>query len=90
MQLPEIDQEDQQWLSDNPNTSDIVEWIREYATKAVLAEREAVAKRLDERAATIVANNTYRGKVNHAAAFAAGLFEHHAECERKRSNAKVS
>lgn len=30
--LPELDQEDQQWLTDNPNTSDIVAFIRRYAT----------------------------------------------------------
>lgn len=30
--LPELDQEDQQWLTDNPNTSDIVAFIRGYAT----------------------------------------------------------
>lgn len=30
--LPELDADDQQWLSDNPNTSDIVAFIRGYAT----------------------------------------------------------
>ena len=33
--LPEIDEEDQRWLSYNPNTSDIVDWVRNYAAKAV-------------------------------------------------------
>lgn len=33
--LPEISEEDQQWLHYNPNTSDIVDWIHEYARKAI-------------------------------------------------------
>lgn len=35
--LPEIDAEDRQWLSDNPNTSDIVAYIQKYATDYALA-----------------------------------------------------
>jgi hypothetical protein len=33
--LPEISDEDAGWLSDNPNTSDIVEWVYDYALRCV-------------------------------------------------------
>jgi len=35
IKVTEIEAEDQQWLSDNPNTSDIVEWIKTYARNEV-------------------------------------------------------
>jgi len=37
IKLAPITEDDQRWLSDNPNTSDIVEWITNYANGAVLA-----------------------------------------------------
>lgn len=36
-ELPPIDEEDRQWLSYNPNTSDIVDWIQRYALSAIAA-----------------------------------------------------
>ena len=33
--LPEISDEDRQFLHYNPNTSDVVEWVQEYAKRAV-------------------------------------------------------
>jgi len=35
IKVTEIEAEDQRWLSDNPNTSDIVEWIKTYARNEV-------------------------------------------------------
>jgi hypothetical protein len=37
--LPEISEEDRQFLHYNPNTDDLVKWVRAYATAAVLADR---------------------------------------------------
>ncbi len=39
-ELPPIDEEDRRWLSYNPNTSDIVDWIQRYAL-AALAKQQA-------------------------------------------------
>ena len=44
--LPEIDDEDRQFLHYNPNTSDLVEFVRAYARKALVAERERVIRLL--------------------------------------------
>lgn len=41
-ELPPIDEDDRQWLSYNPNTSDIVEWIQRYAI-AALAKQQATS-----------------------------------------------
>jgi len=43
-ELPEICKEDQQWLSDNPNTSDIVEWVQDYARQAIAGYRAKVGQ----------------------------------------------
>jgi hypothetical protein len=42
--LPPITEEDRQFLHYNPNTADVVDWVREYARQAVAAERERCAK----------------------------------------------
>ena len=41
--LPEITDEEQKFLCDNPNTADIVDWVREYAAKATHALRQQLA-----------------------------------------------
>lgn len=33
--LPEITEEDRQFLHDNPNTGDLVAWVQKYARRAV-------------------------------------------------------
>lgn len=43
--LPEISDEDRQFLHDNPNTSDVVEWVQEYAKRAVKLESDLCAER---------------------------------------------
>ena len=44
MTLPPITDEDRQFLHYNPNTDDVVQWVRAYAQAAVLEEREACAE----------------------------------------------
>ena len=48
--LPEISDEDRQFLHYNPNTSDVVEWVQEYAKRAVKLEREECAVLVESRA----------------------------------------
>ena len=49
--LPLIDDEDRQFLHYNPNTSEVVEWVQEYAARAVVAERKRCAQSCKEVAA---------------------------------------
>lgn len=41
--LPEISDEDKAWLHYNPNTSDVIEWIHDYARQAIAQTAPAVA-----------------------------------------------
>lgn len=50
-ELPPITDEDRQFLHYNPNTADVVAWVRAYAEAAVKAEREACAALCDTRSA---------------------------------------
>lgn len=47
IKLLPISKEDRQHLSYNPNTDDLVDWITEYATQAVLLERAAKQVEID-------------------------------------------
>ena len=57
--LPEITDEEQKFLCDNPNTADIVDWVREYAAKATHALRQQLEEAqsrndfIDEAAARV-------------------------------------
>lgn len=42
--LPQITKEDREFLHYNPNTSDIIEWVQNYALMTVAIEREACAR----------------------------------------------
>jgi len=43
-ELPPIDDEAQQFLHYNPNTADLVEWVRNYARAAIAMDRAAREK----------------------------------------------
>ncbi len=46
--LPEITEEDKQFLHDNPNTSDLVDFVKAYAITAIEHHRKPVAKRFSD------------------------------------------
>jgi len=51
------------------------QWLHDFARNVAAAEREACGEIANKKAAEVLAKNTYRGRTNSAALFAAGILE---------------
>jgi len=65
--LPEITDEDREFLHYNPNTADLVEWVQSYATRAIALSQPAAASPSDGEQPTLPLSAEHLAKVTRCA-----------------------